>query len=363
MWSPPGRELAARLFHVIKAPARRFRTATSSFIPKRDNFMKNALRIVVGMSLATLGSSTTAAAMPPYISNSTTWTQPAFPTSLGDASSHFCYLSGLTGRFAGGGEWVRVWEGDQSSGNVNGIGIGPATTWWVGGASQQQGVTASANCLPYSTFKAEPGSGSVDNWTGWMFQTTPPNGANPTCDPFFGCTTIGSDLSFNAWQGDSVLTVSGIIGEFNGGGEFVQENQAATPAAFNTFRVDAESYNGVGGWTQALFVGIPQSGFNPSFFGPSAGPATAAAAGIFSASAGAGNFQQPSTTTIMAPTSRAVCFLTEVGGALGGGGESIQIGTQMVESTEFWTLTVKSQQPNGTFASARCYALDQSKSL
>jgi hypothetical protein len=65
----------------------------------------------------------------------------------------------------------------------------------------------------------------------------------------------------------------------------------------------------------------------------------------------------------MAPTSKAVCFLTEIGGAFAGGGEWVQIATEVVEGTEFWTLTVQSQQANGTFASARCYALDQSKSL
>jgi hypothetical protein len=165
------------------------------------------------------------------------------------------------------------------------------------------------------------------------------------------------------WQGDAALTLSGITGEFLGGGEWDEIDQATSPIAFNTFTVRAQSFNGVGGWAQGLFVGVPQSGFNPSFFGPNAGPATAANAGTYEADAGTGNFMTPSMTTVMAPTSKAICYLSKIGGAFAGGGESIQIGTTQMEGSEFWTLTVKSQQQNGTTAQARCYGLDQSKSL
>jgi hypothetical protein len=64
----------------------------------------------------------------------------------------------------------------------------------------------------------------------------------------------------------------------------------------------------------------------------------------------------------MAPTSEAICYLTEIGGAFAGGGEAVQISTVRVYGTEYWALEAFSQQSNGTFAQARCYALDQSRS-
>jgi hypothetical protein len=307
--------------------------------------------------------------MPSYVTKAATWTQDNQNISLADSSTNFCYLSGVTGNFVGGGEWVRVWSGDTNLGGVMGTGAGASGSWWVGGGSLQQGVGASAICLPYSTFKQEPGAGSVNNWTGWASEDTGIVGpfGTPTCDTAFlfiplGCHEVIGQVQGAVWQGDSMVTLSGITGEFRGGGEWVEIDQATSGTAFNTFTVTAQSYNGVGAWAQPFFVGIPQSGFNPSFYGPNAGPATAANAGVFEVDSGAG-FPGQSNTIAMAPTSKAICYLSKISGAFAGGGEAVQIGTTQMDGGEFWTLTVNSQQQNGTSAQARCYALDQSTSL
>ena len=117
--------------------------------------------------------------------------------------------------------------------------------------------------------------------------------------------------------------------------------------------------NGVGGFAESFFVGVPQSGFNPAFFGPGGGPTNANEAGVYSASTSAGN---PPAMTVMAPTSDAFCFFTQIFGAFHGRGESVSIQTAIICGVEHWTLNVTSGQSNGTSAQARCYGLNQSVS-
>jgi hypothetical protein len=62
----------------------------------------------------------------------------------------------------------------------------------------------------------------------------------------------------------------------------------------------------------------------------------------------------------MAPTNKAICYLSGVSGAFAGGGESVDINTVTNDAGQFWELTVTSEQSNGTAAQATCYALDQS---
>ena len=321
--------------------------------------MKLAYGLAFGVSLAALaGASTAHAALPSYITNEKVWLQGTPIQGMGDAGTNFCYLTHVSGKFVGAGEWVRVWSGDPGQGDASGVGIGPSpgTTWWVGGSSQQAngGEQANSMCIAYSSFVKESAS-SVD-WTGWLSETT---GAldyvNPTnCGNCFIASVGGT---FNVWQGDAAVTLSGVSGQFQGGGEYIQIAQAGNGTAFNTATLHAESYNGISGWVQGLFVGVPQSGFNPSFYGPNAGPAQAVAAGTYTASASA---LFPTKTVVMAPTNKAICYLSGISGAFFGGGESVDINTVQNDAGQFWELTVNSQQDAGTAARATCYALDQS---
>jgi hypothetical protein len=56
---------------------------------------------------------------------------------MGAATNQLCGLTRMTGRFAGGGESVRVFI--------------DAGTWKLGGSSQQSGVAASARCLTWTS--------------------------------------------------------------------------------------------------------------------------------------------------------------------------------------------------------------------
>jgi hypothetical protein len=292
--------------------------------------MKTWIRAVLGISLsaaATLGaSSANAAPAPPIVYPVGYWLQgDVSATRLADTTNYFCYLTYVTGRYAGGGESVHVYASDGY--------------WYVGGSSAQQGVEAGATCVDYAAFLPE--SGAV-NWTQSFGEYWP----DPT----------GWPMTINTWLGDSALMLSGITGEFNGGGETVTAGQAGSAAAYNVLSTTAGSTNGAGGWAQTLFLGIPNSGFEPSFYGPYGGPTTANAAGEYIASSGAGKNQG---VVPMVSALDGICYFTEIGGAFGGTGESVSIDRE----NNVWVLRVSSQQPNGTFAHARCYAFNQSRSL
>jgi hypothetical protein len=303
--------------------------------------MKKLVSIVTGASVVVAFTSSVAHAMPRNISAQGTWSQgDTGPVPLANANTNFCYLTRVSGHYVGGGESVRVYEDSTQ-------------TWYVGGSSYQQGVTASANCIPYAAFTPEPGG--IDNGVGFFYQNT---GTDNSCGTF-GCPFSVAPPPENIWQGDAAVMISGITGQFLGGGEWVGVAQATSPWAYNTFTVIAQSPNGVGAWAQALFVGRPQSGFTPSFYGPSGSGVKAGVAGVYTASASAGS---PSAFTWMAPTSQSICYFTEIGGAFAGSGESVAITTAVWYGVEYWVLEVSSMQANGTFAQARCYALDQSRS-
>jgi hypothetical protein len=302
----------------------------------------HALAVATAAVIILLGAGS-ANALPWYINATGSWSQGNNgATPLASSNDSFCYLTRITGRFYGDGERVQVFADDTQ-------------TWYVGGQSQQIDVGASANCLRYATFIPEPGG--VNNWTGSFWANTGQVGG-PTCT-IICIPPLPGFAQINAWQGDAALMISGITGGWDGAGEVVEAEQAGNGWAYNTLTAWAGSYNGVGGFAQSLFVGVPQSGFNPAFFGPGGGPTNANEAGVYSASTSAGN---PPAMTVMAPTSDAFCFFTQISGAFHGRGESVSIQTAIIWGVEYWTLNVTSGQNNGTSAQARCYGLNQSVS-
>jgi hypothetical protein len=299
--------------------------------------------LLFGVSCAAAAlSARDARALPSYIIKTGNWTQSAFTaTPLIDANNNYCWLTAVSGKFVGGGESVHVFTSNG--------------TWLIGGSSLQTGVSGSAKCLAHIFLRTEQG-GTI--WTNSFSANTGIVGGS-SCS-IIGCIPpVPGIAQTNAWQGDAALMISGITGQFNGGGEAVTAEQAGNPWAFNVLFVGAQSFNGVGGWAQALFVGIPQSGFVPSFYGPNGGPLTANDAGEYSASAYPG---KPALVR-MAPAEKAFCYFTEISGAFAGAGETVEIVTETVGEVEYWSLDVASGQSNGTFAKARCYAIDQSASL
>jgi hypothetical protein len=310
----------------------------------------------VGLLCASVLTATAARADPWYIMDTDSWSQSldnTTPTPLLDWSNNYCYLTRVSGRYAGDGESVQVYR--------------DGSLWYVRGSSHQRDVTATAKCFTYTALKPIPsgcqlllgncGPGSI--YIGGPFSINT-GGEITGCDSFGDCTSFPPPpATENTWNGDAATILSGITGEFNGGGERVEIDQAGNPSGFNTFSARAGSFNGVGGWAETLFVGFPGTGFVPAFYGPNGQNVSANPAGVYSASTSAGH---PAAVVEMAFTSEAFCYFTAIGGAFNGDGEYVQITAQPYPDGEHWVLEVGSGQSNGTSAMARCYALDQTVS-
>lgn len=64
-----------------------------------------------------------------------------YPTYMGTSNGRVCFLTKIAGKFKGGGEWVHVYV----SGGA----------WYLGGSSQQQGVSARARCVEVNSYTGE----------------------------------------------------------------------------------------------------------------------------------------------------------------------------------------------------------------
>lgn len=73
----------------------------------------------------------------PLVSGEYSWAQGSGPTSMWSTSQGYCFLTGVTGHFVGGGENVYV---TASNG-----------TWQLTGSSGQQGVAGWARCISFAS--------------------------------------------------------------------------------------------------------------------------------------------------------------------------------------------------------------------
>ena len=140
------------------------------------------------------------------------WSQGSHPVAMGPAASQTCFLTGVTGDFEGGGEYVRTYV--------------VADTWYLGGGSMQAGVAAYARCVPIS------GSGEYVWNQGDL--------ARP----------MGSDT-------DKACFLTYVSGHFEGGGEWV-----------NTFTTGGSWYLGGNSMQQGVAAGarcVPVSSYTGEF--------------------------------------------------------------------------------------------------
>ncbi|QDE91485.1 hypothetical protein BHS06_22295 [Myxococcus xanthus] len=115
-----------------------------------------------------------------------TWTQSSsYPTYLGSSTNRVCYLTGVAGKFHGGGEWVHVYE--------------TAGSWYMTGNSSQSGVRARARCINL--------------------------GANNTFSPEYTWSQGNSATALGGTAGRS-CALTFVRGKFEGGGEHVRTYQA-----------------------------------------------------------------------------------------------------------------------------------------
>jgi hypothetical protein len=236
-------------------------------------------------------------------------------------------LTRITGHFQGGGERVILsWDG---------------TTWSLAGASLQQGVSGQATCFKKDLFLA---SGS-SRWNSPTFAPTGVSGKK--------CVKPTS----TTWWGDAGTFLTGLTGNFAGGGEAVSVNQSS--GGFTPSVLTVQSCQPfVGGYAHAFFAGQPSSGKVAQFWGPN-GKGPAAVAGEYTVFASSLN-QSKVTAVQMAPVDEAMCYFTKLGGKFRGGGEFAEITPDFnSQGIKVWVLRVQSLQSDGMTGSARCFRRNQ----
>jgi len=303
------------------------------------------------------------------------WHQGGQPLNLAPANNFLCGLSAVSGRFAGGGEWVLI--NVDSNGN-----------WVLNGASQQNGVWAEATCVAINAF-LQPGGMQWSNgsWTLWFSSgisnticTSPTTGVDPgeTPDPSGGGTPDPLQPGSGEggvpyycpvyywhnptnWSTDSVCYLTGFGGFHLAGGEgtaaelapwlygqvnpnWVLQDQA-TDLGQTTF----------GGAACVRFMNIPQTQANstsnayPETYGPVY--STVGMPVVYSAGANFGTQPAP-----LANKNKAFCVLSDVSGGFFGSGESVAITDS--DSNGGQMLVVKAQQ-NVNTAFANCIYYNQ----
>ncbi|AKJ07128.1 Hypothetical protein AA314_08754 [Archangium gephyra] len=143
-------------------------------------------------------------------------------TAMGSMYDRVCFLSRMTGNFAGGGESIHAFTTGGS--------------WYLGGSSMQEGVGASAQCayVPYGTYSDES----------YWWQHTSPN-----YPIYMGSAT------------NRVCFLTGISGGFRGWGEWVHVyvsggswylsgNSQQTGVAARARCVSVNSYSNESYWHQ-----------------------------------------------------------------------------------------------------------------
>jgi hypothetical protein len=261
------------------------------------------------------------------------WTQGQSLTILKPGEQYVCVLTRVTGHFQGEGERVQL-ELEPGSANT--------TVWTMSGTSLQKGVSAQAYCFRKDHFLS---SGSA-RWISEKFERFATAGSK--------CATATAQT----WWGDAATFLTGMSGNFAGGGESVSVQQSSN--GFTPSVLTAKSCQPfVRGFAYSFFAGQPHSGSVAQFWGPN-GKGSAAVAGEYAAFASSLN-QTKVMSVQMAPVNEAMCYFTRLGGKFRGGGEFAEIVPQVnAQGVTVWTLRVQSLQPDGVWANARCYRRQQS---
>jgi hypothetical protein len=250
------------------------------------------------------------------------WHQGQGPKTIATESDSVCVLTEVQGKFRGGGEYVRVEVGSDGY-------------WRLEGHSMQEGVAATAYCFAKSAFLA---NGSA-RWVSPEFVVN---------DKTSGC----NGNSVQTWWGDAATMLSGVSGEFRGGGERAYINQS--PTAFTGSAVFAEACQDyLQARAYSFFAGQPQSGQVAKFWEGEYNV-------HFNANEQVDNLARE---VKMAPFGDEMCYLTHVSGQFDGGAERVFIYHKPSGGVEHWFLRVETGWGNnGTKfvnGKARCYKRDQ----
>jgi hypothetical protein len=208
------------------------------------------------------------------------WSQGRSPTPMGSSADRLCFLTRVTGELKGGGESVHAYVSNGS--------------WYLGGASQQIGVAASARCVPLRWNNRSYGYTGAFNWS------------------------QGNNSTYLGVDSNRTCFLTRVTGQFQGAGERV------------------EVYRSGGGW---WLGGTSQQ----------AGVAASARCLTGSSPVGPYHWSQGQAARIMSSTSSYACGLTRMTGQFEGGGEYLRV----YAVAGSWYLGGASQQA-GVAGSAYC---------
>jgi hypothetical protein len=257
----------------------------------------------------------------------TTYQWDAFPGDI-PVQAKLCVVSGFYGKFehmnhqfmlSAGGPNYHLWQDSMYLG-VNGAGRGSVT------------------CVRHSSFVADAGG---VHWLSHQFGVI-----------------VDTDLwgldTQDMWWGDAASFVSGIRGEFAGGGEHVKifQSTSATKSSTIEGRTLASELQGDG---SSYFVGVPDSGRLVKLYGYRDGSwvrGNVSSAGTFEynvgTTAGFSSYWLP-------PRDKAFCYITNVSGNFDGGGERLQITVNGGQ----WFVSAQAAANKFVAGSVRCMAYDQ----
>lgn len=257
-------------------------------------------------------------------------------------STHICVLTRIGGNL-GGLSGLAVHHNNtnsssrcQASNAFTGVTINSAVddtgpTWKLGGCQlEPNSLSAEATCVPGSNFSTDPG-GVVA-------------GSNVFMTEMAGLNRCPETQTADMWPGMAVAFLSGVVGQFEGGGEVLKIISASSSAA--PARVSAETHYCdrplVDGSGYSLFVGIPD------------GRHTTKRSYATSVSTASG-----AKTKKLATTREALCYLTKVSGDLDGAPERVRIYPEIDSwGTEWWMINVNADR-GSVYATAECVRYSQ----
>ena len=269
------------------------------------------------------------------------WATNEWDISMKPVSSHVCFLTRVSGNLGGPSAVVVhhssvdvaqmvISYGTQGSGptvvNDNG------TTWKIGGfQSAANSLSGEATCVPLSDFKVEPG---MVKWvSGFAYA-----GAQTSL------VSCSKGATAKMWGYDSVSFLTGVEGQFEGGGEVVKVTSGdwTDPWWYLHFHT-VQCEDSVEGSARSLFVGFPASSATPS----------SVLRTNFSVSTSGTRSQK------MIKTREGVCYLTSVSGNFDGAPERVRIYPQVDASgTEYWWAEA-TKGDGSAYASIGCVYYDQ----
>jgi hypothetical protein len=224
------------------------------------------------------------------------WTQGQAPVVMWPKSQGYCYLSGTTGHYAGGGE--AVWVEMDAANN----------TFLLNGRSGQSGVGGWALCVNWHDLNSSQGASWT--WNNWVTQ----NG--------YG------DSFVQLWNYHSRCFLGGLSGSFNGGGEYSFIYELNLNQGSWDVYADNQSSGQISSDGSCLSLnGKDYNSFISQF-----------------------HWDQGNPSTNMGSASNRVCFLTGVAGCFRGTGERVKL--SVVNNT--WFLGGASGQA-GVHGDAECY--------